>query len=222
MDFWTIALPLLIFVAEVCVVTLGTLRIIFVARGHKFVAPALGFFEIVSWLFAAGVTMKNLDEWACCAAFVLGFTLGSYLGILIEKKLALGTVNVRIITHRDPSRLIEHLRAAHYGVTCVEGHGASGKVQIVMTMVRRKQLPDVMALIEEHQPGAFLAVDEVQSASEGVFPPKEETPGIVPVPLLKMLRLMMPQKQPELAAERHEESDERSSETREPQAAALR
>ena len=42
-DLAVLLLPLVIFVAELCVVTVGTLRIIFVARGHKFVAPALGF-----------------------------------------------------------------------------------------------------------------------------------------------------------------------------------
>src|SRR4051812_46175226 len=40
-----------IFHAELCVVTLGTLRIIFVAKGRKALAPLLGFFEISLWLF---------------------------------------------------------------------------------------------------------------------------------------------------------------------------
>src|ERR1044071_7902580 len=71
-----------IFLAEMCVVTIGTLRIIFVARGRKYLAPLLGFFEIMSWLFAIGQVMQNLDNPVCFLAFAAGFTLGNFLGIL--------------------------------------------------------------------------------------------------------------------------------------------
>ncbi len=163
-------LPLVIFVAEVCVVTISTLRIIAIARGQTLVAPVLGFFEVTTWLFAIGQVMANLDNIACALGFALGFTLGNFLGILIEKKMALGTVVVRIITHRDAAELIDRLRSASFGVTCVPGYGASGAVQIVMTVVKRRQLNAVVALIETHHPQAFYAVDEVQSAAAGYFP----------------------------------------------------
>src|ERR1700724_1649541 len=115
-------LSLIIFLAEMCVVTLGTLRIIFVARGNKVLAPLLGFFEVLMWLFAISQVMQNLGDGACFIAFALGFTLGNFLGILIEKKLALGMAIVRIITNRPAQDLIERLRAAQFGVTSVDGH----------------------------------------------------------------------------------------------------
>ena len=76
-----------------------------------------------------------------------------------------------------------------------EPEGATGKVQIVMTVVPRKRLPDVLKLIETHHPGAFYAVDELQSSSDGVFPEANKRPSIVPAPLFKlvgkrMLRLL--------------------------------
>ena len=188
-DLSPFAVPLVIFVAEVCVVTVGTLRIIFVSRGQKVAAPILGFFEILTWLFAIGQTMKNLDDPTCGLAFALGFTLGNYLGILIEGRLAMGTVIVRIITARDAGDLVEQLRAADFGVTCVEGQGAKGKVQIVMTVVKRKQLGEVVALIEQYQPHAFYAVDDVQSASQGIFPSAKDRPGLLPTPLRGALKL---------------------------------
>src|SRR4051794_5677161 len=110
-------MPLLIFLAEVCVVTLGTVRIISVSRGRKLLAPLLGFFEVAIWLFAIGQVMKNLGDLGCNLAFAGGFTLGNFLGILLEGRLALGTLLVRIITPRDTARLAEGLRAAGYGVT---------------------------------------------------------------------------------------------------------
>jgi uncharacterized protein YebE (UPF0316 family) len=183
----TLLIPLLIFLAEVCVVTFGTMRIIVVARGYKLLAPLLGFFEVSLWLLAMTQVMKNLNDWSCFSAFVLGFCLGNFLGILIEKKLAMGMVNVRIVTHRDPSDLVEQLREANFGVTCVEGEGATGKVQIIMTVIKRKQQPLITALIDLYHPGAFYAVDDVQSASEGIFPVPRERPGMVPLPFFKVI-----------------------------------
>jgi uncharacterized protein YebE (UPF0316 family) len=186
MSAWMV--PLLIFVAEMCVLTLATLRIIFIARGQKVLAPLFGFAEIMIWLFAIGKTMQNLDDPACFLAFALGFTLGNYLGILIEKRLAMGMVNVRIITHRAAQDLIEGLRAASFGVTCVEGQGATGRVQIVLTVVKRRQLPEVVALIEALHPNAFYAVDELQIASEGIFPmPRHARPGTLAASLRNLL-----------------------------------
>src|ERR1051326_1684178 len=94
-------LPLVVFCAELCVVTLSTLRTIFIARGMKFLAPLCGFFEITLWLFAISQVMKNLQDPACFLAFAGGFTLGNFFGIRIEQWLALGTVVVRTITNRD-------------------------------------------------------------------------------------------------------------------------
>jgi uncharacterized protein YebE (UPF0316 family) len=221
-DLSLFALPFFIFFAEVCVVTLGTLRIIFVARGHKILAPVLGFFEVFIWLLAISQVMQNLSNWTCFIAFALGFTLGNYLGIIIEKKLAMGTVIVRIITHRDAAGLIGQLRGASFGVTCVEGQGTTGKVQIVMTVVKRKQLPEVVALIKAHHPGAFYAVDELQSASEGIFPAEKARPGLVPLPVSKMFRSMMPHEQTELSAQGDEGADGGTRQAAEPEPAAFR
>ncbi len=222
MDLSLFAFPLLIFIAEVCVVTFGTLRIIFIARGQKIIAPLLGFFEVFIWLLAMCQVMQNLSDWSCFIAFALGFTLGSYLGIIIEKKLALGAVSVRIITHRDAAALIDGLRAADFGVTSVDGEGATGKVRIVMTVVKRKQLPEIVALIETHHPGAFYAVDELQTTCEGIFPAAKARPGIVPLPLVKVFRLLMPHEQPELAGHGEGGADGGAGDAREPEPAALR
>jgi uncharacterized protein YebE (UPF0316 family) len=179
-DWSAYHLPFIIFVAEVCVVTISTLRIIAIARGQMLLVPLLGFFEVTTWLFAIGQVMKNLDNFTCALGFALGFTLGNYLGMLIEKRLALGTVVVRVITHRDAADLIERLRAASFGVTAVDAHGATGAVQIIMTVVKRRQLSDVVSLIEAHHPQAFYAIDEVQSAA-GIFPtPARRRPSVLP------------------------------------------
>jgi uncharacterized protein YebE (UPF0316 family) len=181
-------LPLVIFVAELCVVTISTVRIIFVARGMKFLAPLLGFFEVLTWLFAITQIMQNLSNSACFFAFAAGFALGNYLGILIEKRLAMGTSIVRVITRRDPSDLVEGLRSAEYGVTTLAGEGATGPVRVIYTVVKRREVERVVAIIKQHEPRAFYSVDELQLVAEGVFPARKTALGVLPVNPLRLLQ----------------------------------
>src|SRR5215470_4683306 len=88
--FSGLTLPLFIFLAEVAVVTLCTMRTIYISRGRKFLAPLLGLFEVSIWLFAIGQVMRNLSDLRCYLAFAGGFTAGNYLGVLIDDKLAMG------------------------------------------------------------------------------------------------------------------------------------
>jgi uncharacterized protein YebE (UPF0316 family) len=163
-------LPLFIVLAETCVVTLCTLRTIFLARGMKYLAPVLGFFEVTIWLFAVGEVMKNLSDPRCSLAFATGFTFGTFLGILVEQKLALGRVLVRAITLRDGAELVERLRSADYGATRLDARGTLGPVQMVLTVVPRKELSSVLAIVKDFDPKVFYSVDELQSAAPGVFP----------------------------------------------------
>lgn len=170
--------PAGIFLAEMCVVTIGTMRIIFIARGHRLLAPLLGFFEILIWLFAISQIMRNLSDPWCFAAFAAGFTCGNFLGMFIERRLAMGMVIVRIFTNRDAANLMAELRGASMGYTCVNGEGATGPVRIVMTVVKRRQLPRLLELIDVCQPKAFYAVDELQTASQGIFPLSSSRGGL--------------------------------------------
>jgi uncharacterized protein YebE (UPF0316 family) len=164
------SLPFYIFIAEVCVVTISTMRTIFVARGMKLLAPLLGVFEVSIWLFAIGEVMKNLNDWRCSAAFAGGFTLGNFLGILLEEKLAMGSVGIHMITHQDASQLIDALRAADYGVTSIEAEGATGPVHVVYTVIKRKNLVHVLTIARRSHPNVFYSVDDLHSAAAGVAP----------------------------------------------------
>jgi uncharacterized protein YebE (UPF0316 family) len=185
-------LPLLVFAAETSVVTLATLRVIFIARGKKVPAALLGFFEVSIWLFAIGQVMQNLNSLGCCAAFAAGFSLGNYLGVLIEGKLALGNLVVQVTTTREVTPLIEALRSAGYGVTKLDGQGATGPVQVVFTVIERKHVANVAALIEHFDSKAFYSVNDLQAASEGVFPATKHSAGrIIPVLFPKRYRVVV-------------------------------
>lgn len=96
--FTYVVMPLLIFLARVGDVTINTLRIMFVLNGKKNVAPILGFFEALIWLLAIGQIFQNIDNPMSYLAYAGGFGAGTYIGMVIEEKLALGRVLVRVIT----------------------------------------------------------------------------------------------------------------------------
>ncbi|MBM3316827.1 MAG: hypothetical protein FJY75_03145, partial [Candidatus Eisenbacteria bacterium] len=83
-------LPLAIVVARVIDVSLGTVRVILLNRGMRYLAPLLGFFEVLIWLLAIGQIMQNLSNWACYLAYATGFALGNFTGLWIEGRLAMG------------------------------------------------------------------------------------------------------------------------------------
>jgi uncharacterized protein YebE (UPF0316 family) len=165
-------LPLLIFVARVADVSMGTVRVIFVSRGLKYIAPIIGFFEILIWLLAIGQIMKNLSNPACYVAYAGGFAMGNFVGIWIAEKLSLGVVLIRVVTKKDASGLVGYLKSADYGVTSVDGHGAAGEVKVVFTIVPRREAQRVVELIKRFNPKAFYSIEEVGFVEKGVFPAK--------------------------------------------------
>ena len=165
-----LVIPLLIFVARVIDVSLGTVRVIFVSRGLKYLAPIVGFFEILIWLLAIGQIMKNLSNPVCYVAYAGGFAMGNYVGIAIAEKLSLGVVLIRVVTKRDALTLVERLQEEGYGVTSVDGHGSGGQVKVVFTVVARRQLSSVVQLIKTFNPHAFYSIEEVGYVEKGTFP----------------------------------------------------
>ncbi|MFV0522140.1 MAG: DUF2179 domain-containing protein [Mangrovibacterium sp.] len=168
--FTYLLLPLLIFIARVTDVTIGTIRIVMVSKGRKLWAPILGFFEILIWLMAISKIFENLDNWACFLAYALGFATGNYVGLLIEEKLAVGIVRLQIITRKKANKLIRNLTAAGYGITHHEAHGSMENVSIIYSVVKRSDIRKVEAIVRETNPKAFYSIDDVKSVSQGVFP----------------------------------------------------
>jgi uncharacterized protein YebE (UPF0316 family) len=165
-------LPFLIFIARVADVSIGTVRLIFVARGFKYIAPLVGFFEVLIWLLAIGQIMKNLSNPVCYIAYGGGFAMGNFVGMWIAEKLSLGMVLVRVVTQKDASELVEYLKSSNYGVTSVDGHGTAGEVKVVFTIVPKQKVQSVIGLIKKFNPKAFYSIEEVSFVEKGIFPAK--------------------------------------------------
>lgn len=116
-------LPLVILVARMLDVSLGTVRIIAVTRGQLAVAVVLAFCEITIWVTALTTVFSNLDNWLNVVGFAVGFAAGNALGIAIDRKLALGLQAESFISQRAVSPVAERLRFGNYVVTALESNG---------------------------------------------------------------------------------------------------
>lgn len=168
--FKIVFLAIVIFLARVCDVTLGTLRIIYTSRGLKFLAPAIGFFEVLIWLVAMAQIFSNLTNPILYIAYAGGFAAGNFIGILLEEKMAIGTVVIRIITQKEAAELIRLLKSCGYGVTHVDAQGAVGPVKIIFTIVKRKEIDNILDLVRKCNPLAFFTIEDTRSVRKGVFP----------------------------------------------------
>jgi uncharacterized protein YebE (UPF0316 family) len=169
-----VILPLLIFLARVADVSMETVRVIYISRGIKFLAPIIAFFEIVIWLLAMEVVMSDLSNLANFFAFAFGFATGTYVGLVIEEKLSIGMVILRIITTDEESNdgIVSFLARENLGVTDIDAHGARGAVRIILTLVNRTDVSRITGFLNETYPHTFFSIEDVRYANEGVFRPR--------------------------------------------------
>jgi uncharacterized protein YebE (UPF0316 family) len=168
--FSYLILPLLIFCARICDVTIGTVRIVMVAKGQKYLAPLMGFFEVLIWIITMSKVVQNLENWLCYIGYAGGFATGNLVGLLVEEKLALGVVKILIITGKEAGKLIESLKQSGYGVTHIDAKGSSEEVSVIYTFVKRNELPKVEEIILRNNPKAFYSIEDVKSVNQGIFP----------------------------------------------------
>ncbi len=164
-----IILPLLIFISRLGDVTMATLRHIFISKGFKKIVPILGFFEVLIWLVAMRQVFSHLNNAACFLAWAAGFSAGTYLGMFIEERLAMGSQIIRIISNDDITVLTEVLKSNHQGITIVDGQGAMGPVKLIFMIVKRVNKQEVIGWIHQYTPHAFYTIEDVKSSEHGVF-----------------------------------------------------
>lgn len=167
--FTWVILPLLIFCSRIFDQSIGTLRMIFVAKGLKNLAPLFAFFESLIWLIAIGEIMKHLDNPLCYIAYAGGYAMGNYVGMWLDERISIGNVIIRVILSIDTHELIDQLKAANYGLTILDAEGGMGKVKVVFSIVKRKDVKHFVGILNEFSPHSFYTIEEIRSVNEGVF-----------------------------------------------------
>jgi uncharacterized protein YebE (UPF0316 family) len=168
-------MPLLIFMARICDVSLDTLRIIFVSKGKRNVAPVLGFFEVLIWITVISKIMQNLGNYINYVAYAAGFATGNLVGMIIEEKLAIGIQIIRVFINENGMNLVKNLNSNGFGATMVEAHGSKEKISLIYTIVHRNEVGKALEVINAFNPTAFFTIEDVKAVNEGIFSPRKRS-----------------------------------------------
>lgn len=170
-------LPFLICLSRIVDVSLGTLRTVAVIRGKVPIAAILGFFEVTIWVVAVSQVMARLDNPFNILGYAAGFALGNALGITIEKKLALGRLEMRLITRDKGPEIAETLRERGLRVTEFDGRGKMGVVTLLYVILDRADAVPAQKIAEEIDPGVFVAFDDSHGVNRSLYPTVVPTTG---------------------------------------------
>jgi uncharacterized protein YebE (UPF0316 family) len=160
---------LLIFTLRGIDVGLDTLRLLFVVRGRKAIAWVLGFFQAMVFVVAITSVLSNLDNPLNIIGYAAGFATGNVLGMIIEEKLAVGHINLEVVSPGFGGALSQALRVAGFGVTEISARGKDGMVSILSVSVYRRDVAEVQKLIAKTDPRAFVTSEDVRPLRRGFW-----------------------------------------------------
>lgn len=159
----------LIFMLRVGDMSLDTLRVLVVMRGRKGAAWVLGFFQALIFVVAIGSVLSDLDNPLNVLGYAAGFATGNVLGMLVEERLAIGHVQLSIVSPRLGNAIAERLREAGYAITEIPARGKDGMVTLLSASVLRKNVDKVHKLVNEVDAAAFVTAEDVRPVRRGFW-----------------------------------------------------
>lgn len=160
---------LLIFCLRITDMSLDTLRVLFVVRGRKSIAWVLGFFQSVVFVIAITRVLSNLSNPLTLLGYAAGFATGNVVGMLIEERLAIGHVQLQIVTQKRGSALAKALRHGGFGVTEIAARGRDGTVHLLTASVLRRDVVHAKRIVHETDAEAFITSENVTSVRRGFW-----------------------------------------------------
>ena len=172
--FFTAASPLelaIILLAKSVEVTIATLRQILINKGYRKQGTLLSFVEVLLWTFVATRVIMGLAEAPIKAIiYSLGFSVGVYLGSLIEGMIAMGRVLIQIIVSKEKADPITHnMRQKGYAVTTMEAKGRDSDKTVLMIFANRKGKEELIAEVSEADPTAMIITNDVSTLHGGTI-----------------------------------------------------
>ena len=154
----------LIFMAKVIENTLGTLRLIIVANGKKVFGAILQGIIAIIWAISAGIVIVDVNKDILkIIFFALGSLVGSYIGSLMEEKIALGSsIITSIINEKDALLIIRALRKKRYVVSTIN---IDNKKRTIAIMVHRKRIKNVSNIIKKIDNNAVIIAQSINPIS---------------------------------------------------------
>lgn len=161
-------MALLIFVARVFDVSLGTFRHAMIIRSKRGIAFFIAFTESLIWVFAVSKVITNLTEPVTALAFALGFATGTFVGITMESFFKIGEQVVKVFSVKGKEVAVK-LRSEGFRVTEFSGKGRDGEVVLLFVQVRRKDTKNILKLAREIDKSCFLVVEDIKWVDSAIL-----------------------------------------------------
>lgn len=162
-----------IFLARVVIAALVSVRTILMTKNRKFLSSAIAFFESLIFIVVLGTVVQDLGNIWLLGIYALGFSVGNYVGIAIEEKMAIGELVLRIIVNRNEEKLVEELRNNGFGVTVIKGEGRDGERYLLFISIMRKDLNTIYEIIDRNRVSTFICTSDGRTNKGGVFRGRE-------------------------------------------------
>jgi len=144
--------------ARIVDVSLGTLRMLNVVKGHKYRAAVFGFIEVLIWIAAMRFIFQNLDNMWNILGYSTGFAVGTIVGVSIENKFGSGYLQLYVISKFHTDEIADKLRSMKVGATIVPGEGRRGGVAVIVLIILAKRRYEIIRAVENIDPGAFISI----------------------------------------------------------------
>ncbi|MFU8771683.1 MAG: DUF2179 domain-containing protein [Anaerolineales bacterium] len=155
----------MIFALRVTDMSLDTLRVLFVMRGKKPITWFLGFFQASIFIIAITSVIQDINN----PLSVVGYAAGNVVGMLIEERLAIGHIFIRIISSRQGPAITKKLRNEGYAVTAIPAFGKDGTVFLLNCSVLRKNVDRVQKIVNQVDPEAFITAEDIRPVRRGFW-----------------------------------------------------
>lgn len=163
-------LYIVIFCAKIVEVTISTIRLVYINKGEKVKGAILAFVEILIWLIVVSSVLTNIAaDPIKIFVYAAAFSLGNYIGVTIESKIAVGLASIQAVVNEDNGEeMAEILRNQGFGVTILDGKGKDdSKKNLLFIQLKRKRIPEAVKLIQQNNPEAYITVNDIKSMVGG-------------------------------------------------------
>ena len=161
----------IVFLARICDVSIGTVRTIATVQGRTVIAFGLAIFEITIWVLVAGTVINQIREQPVLVIFyACGYATGNVVGILVERKLAFGINILKVLTRRAGKEIADYLRSKGQPVTVFVGEGMKGPVSELYIACRRRDLKWILPEVRKMDPQAFYVIEHARDMSKVIRP----------------------------------------------------
>jgi len=167
MQISTLLVAFLIFICRVIDQAMGTLRVLYAVGGKKYTAGIIGAVEVSIYVWAISAVVSNIGNVMNFLAYGLGFGTGTVLGVVLERKIAPGNLRISVVTKRAVGPMAAQLRSIGFGATESTGAGKDGIVNIITSVILRRQLPLYLETVHENDESAFVTSDQIYDVRNG-------------------------------------------------------